>query len=287
MSQQEGFQKFLFENLQIRGEWVRLDTSFQDMVVNHEYPEVVKTLLAQTTAAAILLTGTLKFSGRLSIHARGDGPISLLMAEATDQQHFRAIAKYDNEQVEQYSLDLRKVLGKAQMAITIEPEKGQRYQGVVPLEYPDMAACLEQYFELSEQLDTHFTLLAGEAGVYGLMLQKLPDYRHLDDQDAWDRVLQLARTLKLDEFAAQDNATLTHRLFHEEQVRLFDVQPVRFRCSCSQQRSLESLRALGQQEALAILEQEAVISVDCQFCNAHYEFDRRAVEDLFGLGQSH
>ena len=287
MSNQEGFQKFLFEQLHIRGEWVRLEDSFQAMVANHDYPGTIRALLAQTTAAALLLTGTLKFSGRLSIHARGNGAISLLMAEATDQRHFRAIAKYDDEQSLLSTLDLRELLGRAQMAITIEPEKGQRYQGVGPLEYPDMSACLEQYFELSEQLDTHFTLVSDERGVYGLMLQKLPDYRHLDDQDAWDRVVQLAKTLTLDEFAQEDNATLTHRLFHEEEVRLFDMQSVAFQCSCSEQRSLDSLRALGQEEALAILEEEPVISVDCQFCNAHYEFDRSAVESLFAMGKPH
>ncbi len=285
MSQSEGFQKFLFETLQIRGEWVRLEDSYRKMVANHDYPELVNRLLAETTAAAVLLTGTLKFSGRLSIHARGDGPVSLLMAEATDKRRFRAIAKFD-ELLEQ-EMDLRSLLGRAQMAITIEPDKGQRYQGVVPLEYPEVATCLEQYFELSEQLDTHFSLFSTETAVYGLMLQKLPNYRELEDQDAWDRVVQMAKTLTLDEWQQNDNATLTHRLYHEEQVRLFDEQDVAFECSCSKERSLASIEALGRDEALDILEHEAVISVDCQFCGTHYAFDRQAVEQLFELGQRH
>ena len=285
MAQTEGFQKFLMEDLQIRGEWVRLESSYQQMLANHDYPDLVKRLLAQTTAAAVLLTGTLKFSGRLSIHARGDGPISLLMAEATDQRRFRAIARFG--EVMEQEMDLRALLGRAQMAITIEPEQGQRYQGVVPLEYPEISGCLEQYFALSEQLDTHFTLVNSDDAVYGLMLQKLPDYRELDDQEAWDRVVHLAKTLSLEEFAGHDNATLTHRLFHEEKVRLFDEQDVAFACSCSEERSLASIKAMGQDEALDILEQEPSISVDCQFCGAHYEFDRKAIETLFEMGQRH
>jgi len=285
MIDNDSFQKFLFETLQIRGEWVRLNSSFKQAVGEKIYAPSVKNLLGQTAAASVLLTGTLKFEGRLSIHARGEGPISLLMAEATNTKTFRCIAVNDDRISEGSSLS--QLLGKAQLAITIDPDKGSRYQGVVPLERDSMADCLAQYFELSEQLDTYFMLATEDDACYGLMLQKLPGYREIEDQDAWNRITQLVKTLNINEIKAADNQALIHRLFHEDAVLVFDSESVNFECSCSRERSLNSLETLGQAEALSILESEAVIGVDCQFCNRRYEFDRNDVGTLFGLGPVH
>lgn len=285
MSVKDSFQKFMFTELQIRGEWVRLDQSLQEAFHGRAYNPVVRELLTQTTAACVLLTGTLKFEGKLSIHARGSGPVNLLMAECTQAKTFRCLANYEDQSYD--ANNVSDLLGKAQLAITIDPAKGQRYQGIVPLERSTVGDCLAHYFELSEQLDTHFEFHSHNGAIYALMLQKLPDYKHLEDQDAWNRVVQLAKTLSAEEIASVDNETLTLRLYHEEQVRMFDLEPVRFECSCSFDRSLASIEALGEEEALSILDEEPVISVDCQFCHAHYEFDREAVNTLFKRGRSH
>jgi molecular chaperone Hsp33 len=285
MVEGDTFQKFMLDALEIRGEWVRLDDSFAELCQNKNYPESLRKLLAETTAASLLLTGTLKFEGRLSIHARGSGPVSLLMAEATHERAYRSIVNHKAEPFE--SDDLNHLLGKAQLAITIEPDKGQRYQGIVPLEASNMGDCLVQYFDMSEQLDTFFMFDSDANGCFGLMLQKLPEYRSIQDQDAWDRVTQLANTLSFEEVSGHDNETLTHRLYHEEQVSLFAQEPVRFQCTCSPERSLASLNALGHDEVLDILEHEAKVAIDCQFCGAHYEFDRADVNALFGLGKMH
>lgn len=279
------FQKFMFDDLHIRGEWVRLSDSIHQATEHSSYQNEARDLLGQTIVASLLLTGTLKFEGRLSIHARGQGQLSLLMAEATNQRTFRGLASYEGTLPE--GQDLKSLLGDAQLAITIDPEKGQRYQGIVPLERHTIDACIAHYFELSEQLDTHFFLHADEQGCFGLMLQKLPDYAKVEDQDAWDRVTQLANTLSADEVKGVDNETLMVRLFHEEKVTVYDKEAVRFQCSCSRQRSLASIEALGEQEALQILEEEPKIQVDCQFCNKHYEFDRQDINQIFGMGNPH
>lgn len=290
MINQDTFQKFLFEELQIRGEWVRLGESLQEATKNMSYPEQVKALLGETIAASVLLTGTLKFDGRLSIHARsmggeGQGPLSLLMAETTNLKTFKGVAHWEGDV--KTGLSLKDYLGNAQLVITIDPDKGNRYQGIVPMERDTLAECLEQYFEMSEQLDTHLLLGSDDQGCYGLMLQKLPDYKSIDDQDAWDRVIHLAKTLTFDELVSADNETLLVRLFHEEKVITYQPEPVQFKCSCSKERTAASIQSLGQEEALDILEHEAEITVDCQFCAARYTFDREEVQELFNLGSLH
>lgn len=282
MINNDTFQRFLFEDLQIRGEWVRLGNSFQKATQALNYPEVIKSLLGQTIAASVLLTGTLKFAGRLSIHARGHGPLNLLTAETTHLRHFRGLAKWDGDvSSEQGFKDL---LGDAQLAITIDPEKGTRYQGIVPMERNDLAGCLEHYFELSEQLDTHLLLGANDTGCYGLLLQKLPDYKTIEDQDAWNRVVQLAKTMGHDELLNSDNETLVTRLYHQEKVILYPTEQVQFECGCSEERSLQAIHSLGEEDALEVLEKEAVISMDCQFCGTSYQFNRADVQKLFDLG---
>jgi len=283
------FQRFVFDELNIRGEWVRLSESFQQATQETDYPPAIKALLGQTIAASVLLTGTLKFAGSLSIHARGEGPVSLLMAEATDRRTFRGIAKWlaDAGAAIDSSDALAQLLGDAQLAITINPVAGTRYQGVVPLERDSLDACLAHYFELSEQLDTYLLLVADSVNCYGLMLQKLPGHDVEDDQDAWNRIVQLAKTLSIEEFKSNDNETLLTRLFHEEHVISFAKEVVKFECSCSRARSLASIKNLGSDDALRLLEQEATISVDCQFCCKHYEFDRDDITTLFELGSRH
>jgi molecular chaperone Hsp33 len=282
MINNDTFQRFIFEELQIRGEWVRLGNSFQEATHSLNYPSEIKSLLGQTIAASILLTGTLKFAGRLSIHARGQGPVSLLTAETTNLRQFRALAKWEGQI--QPEMDLKALLGDAQLAITIDPDKGARYQGIVPMEKNNLSECLEHYFELSEQLDTYLLLGANDDACYGLLLQKLPDYKNIEDEDAWNRVVHLAKTISQDELLNVDNETLVTRLYHQEQVILYPSEPVKFECNCSQERSLSAIYSLGEKEVLDILEKEPVIEMNCQFCGECYQFDRSAIQKLFKLG---
>ena len=64
---------------------------------------------------------------------------------------------------------------------------------------------------------------------------------------------------------------------------LYPSEPVVFECSCSEERSLSAIHSLGEKQALDILEKEAVIGMDCQFCGASYQFDRSDIQKLFKL----
>ena len=78
---------------------------------------------------------------------------------------------------------------------------------------------------------------------------------------------------------------MLHRLYHEDAVRLFDIQPLRFRCSCSRERSGNALVSLGEQDAKALVaECGGRVEIDCQFCNERYLFDASDVAQLFAGG---
>ena len=171
MNQQDSCQRFIFSGLDIRGEVVRLNGSFAEILANKEYPQAVRNLLGEFLAASVLLSTTIKFDGRLVLQARSEGQIPLIMAECTNELHLRGIARYEEEPT---SDNFNELLHSGTLAITVEPPNGEPYQGIVPLEQDSLAACLEEYFTRSEQLEGHFFLVADEHQCAGLLLQQLP-----------------------------------------------------------------------------------------------------------------
>ena len=278
MASRDQFQRFIFEHSQVRGAWVQLGNSFSDISTQAPYPESVRRLLGESLVASVLMSSSLKFKGTLSLQAAGEGSLRTLMAECSHDRHIRGLARHDDQAVTGDTLN--ELLGAGRMAITITPDQGQRYQGVVPREADTLAGCLEEYFERSEQIATSLFLFATEDTAAGLMLQRLPGHTEEDD-DLWNRVNHLARTVEAEALLTLDSETLLHRLFHEETVRLFDPEPVAFRCSCSRERTLAALEAIGKDECYSILDEQGSINMDCQFCHANYRFNRNDIDHLF------
>lgn len=270
MSTHDFRSKFLFEKLAIRGELVRLDATTRAVAGKHDYPAPVAALLGEALAAAALLTGTLKFEGLLVLQARGEGPLTLLMAECTHDGRLRAIARQEGEVGE---APLVQLLGAGHLAITIEPDGGQRYQGIVPLDGLSLAECIEHYFSQSEQLGTRLWLVTGRGRAAGLLLQELPEAGSgRRDADAWNRLCRLTDTLTADELLELPPETLLYRLYSEEDVRLFEADSLSFACSCSRERTLAALRSLGPAELAAILAEQGRIETTCEFCNEKRSF---------------
>jgi len=268
--------RFLIENSHVRGELVHLNATWQAVLERADYPDTVKKVLGEALAACALLAATIKFDGALILQIRGDGPLHLLVAQTTSEGSMRAIARWNDEVPQQ---GLHEIFGQGQMVITIEPKHGEAYQGIIALEGENLKDALEAYFTQSEQLNTRLWLAADKNSCGGFLLQELPGDKH--DDISWEHFHQLADTLQQDEILQLPPQDILHRLFHEEDIRLFDPEPMCFRCSCSKDRISSVLASLGSDEVHDILEEQGKIEVDCEFCNAHYEFDRIDVDALF------
>lgn len=285
-------QRFLFDGTAVRGEITQLESTYHEALANHDYPEPIQRLLGELLAACALLTATIKLDGTLGIEMRGSGAVHLLMAESNPGSHERAqrlrgIARFDHEAVA--ALDdtsLQGLLGGGKIVITLDPREGRRYQGIVALEEPTIAGCVETYFAQSEQLPTRLWLTANAQGAAGLLLQKLPAESASiaadadTDVDAWNRLNHLAATITDDELTGLDTRDVLYRLFHEEQPRLFDPAPVRFACTCSRERFGAALHQLGADELRGLIEERGEIETQCHFCNATYVFSPADVEAL-------
>jgi molecular chaperone Hsp33 len=279
-------QRFLFDDTQVRGEIAQLESTYQDAIASHDYPPAVERLLGELLAACALLTATIKFDGTLSIEIRGQGALRLLMAESNPgvserAQRLRGVARFDDEAlaaIDEHTLET--LAGEGHVVITLDPEEGQRYQGIVALDRPNIAGCLEQYFAQSEQLPTRLWLATDAERAAGLLIQKLPEDDGAGDPDAWERINHLADTLTGDELTGLGAEQVLYRLFHEEQARVFEPAPVKFSCTCSRERFGRALHQLGAEELRSVLEEQGQIETQCHFCNSWYVFTPADVEAL-------
>lgn len=281
MSDRDVLLRFLFEQAPVRGELVHLDATWTALLERQDYPEPVRDLLGQMMAAGALLAATIKFGGTLTFQIQGDGPVNLAVVEVSAERTLRGLAHWQGELDD---ADLRSLVGNGRLAITIDPgEGGKRYQGIVPLERPTLAEALDDYLERSEQLATRLWLAADGEQAAGLLLQRLPDREDPGDE-GWNRTTILAETLEREELLQVPGRQIIHRLFHEEDVRLFEPQVLSFRCSCSRERVANTLRGLGPDEVRSIIAEQGRVEVHCEFCNRRYEFDPVDAEQLFAAG---
>jgi molecular chaperone Hsp33 len=279
----DSLERFVFESAPIHGRIVHLDSTWRTVLERREYPEPVRNVLGEFMAAAALLTATLKFDGRLIMQVQGDGPVNLMVVECSSERSMRGLAQWEGDIV---PMPLSELLGKARLVITIDPFKDkERYQGVVELEGESIAEALEGYFLRSEQLATRLWLAADDNQAAGMLIQRLPD-KESTDADAWDRAAHLGSTLTREELLSLPTRDILHRLYHEEDIRLFQRVPVSFRCSCTRNGVERVLRMLGDEELHSILAEKGEVAVDCEFCGHHYELDTIEVEQLLASGHT-
>lgn len=277
----------MFEHAPIRGELVHLDESWRSVLERHDYPDVLRNIMGELAAAAVLLAATLKLQGSLVLQIMGKGAIKLLVVECSGDMKLRATAKWSGDLSQGSFAEL---VGDGQFAITLDPKDGGKpYQGIVELEGASVAEVMQNYMSHSEQLETRLWLAADGQQAAGMLLQKLPhaanqNHEHLaeaPDEDAWRRAQILADTLKPEELLLLPAITLIQRLYHEEDIRLFDAQRVTFFCSCSRENVATMLKMLGREEVDSILAERESIEVHCEFCNQRYEFDKVDAEMIF------
>ena len=287
MPDNDQLHRFIIENTRVRGEMVHLNASWQAVLERYDYPENVKHILGEAFAACALLSATIKFEGSLILQIRGDGPLHLLVVQATSKGTLRGLARWNAEVPDH---DLKKIFGSGSMVITIEPPSGEPYQGIIALQGEQIQDAIENYFKQSEQLNTRLWLAANSSCCTGFLLQELPETSHDtpsnlgENHNDWEHALALGNTLNKAELLSLSTREILHRLFHEDDIRLFDPAPLSFRCSCSTERISKMIISLGLDEAHDIIAEQGKIQVDCEFCNAQYNFDSVDVENLFASG---
>jgi molecular chaperone Hsp33 len=284
---------FIIENTDIRGEWVHLDESWQELLGASKYPAAVRQVLGEAAAAVCLLAATIKFDGSLILQINGTGPVNMLVIQATSDGHIRGLAQID-EQAEGQQLESRipDLFGQGQIVISIVTDKeNERYQGIIVLQGDTLAHCLDDYFKQSEQIPTRVYLTSDDNSAAGLLIQQLPGKETADQpilsepdderSESWAKASSLTNTLTSEELLTLDINTLLHRLFHEDDLRLFDGSKISYQCSCSREKIENTIRSLGKAEVTEIIDEQEKIEIHCDFCNTLYSLDVIDIEGIF------
>ncbi len=268
--------KFIFEDHAVRGHLVYLSPCITQALSSINYPDAAQQLWIESALATQLLSATIKFEGQISLQAKSHGPISLLVTQVRHDHSFRSMLQ--SQETLPDERDIRLLMPNGRLGIHIEQNKGQRYQGIVPLERASLAACIEDYFTQSEQLKTCIRLYThGQQGV-GILLQAMP---HAEEELDFSYFESLVETLTTKEVMALPAETILHRLFHQDPLKYFDPIPIEYRCGCNQPSLLSALKVMSKQELLEIIQEEGNIAIQCEFCQTHYHFDAIDIEQLF------
>ncbi|MFT5066327.1 MAG: molecular chaperone Hsp33 [Reinekea sp.] len=302
---------FQLDASDIRGRVARLDTAFEEILAQHDYPPLIESLVAEMALLTAMIGQSMKTRWKLSLQVRGDGPARLIAtdyyAPTADGEpaRIRAYASYDKD-----TLDLSAVpfsqIGKGYFAILIDQgEDMTPYQGITPIAGGSLASCAETYFSQSEQLPTRFELSFGRSQVPGeseqwraggMMLQHMPkaspemsgeggsgedglleasDILTDGESENWIRANALLDTVNELELIGPTitPADLLVRLFHDEKPRVYDPQPVKFGCTCSEDKVRQSLSIYSAKDIEYMTTDEGTVTADCQFCGSHYTFD--------------
>ena len=271
-------QRFLFEDLDIRGRLVCLTGAWQRMLDGRDYPEDIAALLGHTTALNVLLGANQKGAGRVTLQVQGSGPVKLLVADCTQELRIRGMARYEKKVLEGSE---RSLLGDGRLSVTLEDVRsGQFYQSLVPLEGETLEQIFEHYLAQSEQSTAFLRLRADGAALCGLLLEKLPR-ADLRDPDGWNRVTHLANTLQLEDSVNTQPYDLLTRVFPEELMRVFRLYPVEYHCPYDETKVKDMLLGLGRREVESIIAERGEVVIRNEMCNHEYRFDARAIADLF------
>lgn len=306
---------FQVDGLDVRGRAIQVGPLLNAILDRHDYPPVVARLLAEATVLTALIGTSLKFSGKLTVQTKGDGPVDLLVADFSAPESLRAYARFDEERLaEAVTAGLTspsELLGNGILAFTIDQGVGMNpYQGIVPLDGSSLEDIAGVYFRQSEQLPTRVRLGVAEffdrdaegklrkgwraGGVIAQFLPEAPErmrlrdlhggdgddsgHEHADD-DAWMEAASLLETVDADELTDPlvPSERLLFRLFHERGVRIYEPQAVFDRCSCSRDKIKGVLSGFTAEEILES-EEDGMVSVTCEFCSTTYRYDANEFE---------
>ena len=282
-------QRFYIEDSPVRGEVVHLEETLQTILAQRDYAPAVQVLLGEMLSATALLASTLKIKGRISLQIQASGSFKWAMAECNHLGEVRALADYEADprfNAADSSSTVLSTLISPVLFINIEPEFGERYQGIVALDKPNLAGCLMQYYDLSAQIPTRIVLASSAQRAGGLLIQLLPrnseEEQERVDQDLWPRLTMWTETLKIEELTDLESSEILYRLYNEEEVRLPEVEVLKFGCTCSKERCAQALEQIGAEAVRETLEHQNPITMDCQFCNTQYSFSAEEALGLFG-----
>lgn len=275
----DGLQRFIFEHAEIRGEIARLEEAYQTIVEQRDYPPAVKKILGEALVSCLLLVGSIKFEGELSLQFQGNEYLPMLIVQCDHQLNLRGFAKFKPSDREE---DFLEAFLNGQMSFMInQSHQTEVFQSIIPITSTSMSQNLMNFFSQSEQIATQIIIAIDHKRVVGMLLQLLPGQDTETREEFWEYATKIGQTVTNDELLNLENNEILYRLYHETEIRLLLEKPAQFKCRCSSEKMKDVLKMLGQEDVNELLKEYEKIEVICDFCNKKFYFDSIDVALLF------
>lgn len=274
--QQDTIQSFIFTHRAIRGALVRLNDSYETVVMQHHYSSILGSLLGEALLGVTLMGSFFKHPGKLTLQFQGRGDLTFLSTRITENHEIRGLIRANPDLIT--AKNLQAALQEGTLTMTYEGPSGpgQSYQSTIPVEDTSIAKTLENYFLRSEQLPTRFFLASSDDVAAGMMLQVLPSSHPDGAYIDLEHVSVLAATLSDEELFTLPFEEMIHRLYPEEDVEIFAPREIEFGCNCTPDKMQQAVINLGPIEMARILEEQGFIEVVCEFCGRSYKYGDQA-----------
>lgn len=283
---------FLIDSGLSRGQAVRLNKTLDTIISQHDYPEPIGVLIAQSAVLTAMLASVIKFDSVFTLQVQGAGSVSMLAVDMTADGKMRGYSRFDEAAVidayrqiqEKKSEQVPAFFKEGTLSFHVETGD-QSYQGITALDQPTLAECVLEYFRRSEQIDTVLKIdvatprESGEGWIAsGLMLQRLPfdkktaeSFQKNEIDDLWETagVLLHSATKKEMTDTGLSLEKLLYRLYHANNLHFFIQKTLQFGCRCSKEKVINVLKNFSEQERQEMVV-DGKIKVDCQFCGKSY-----------------
>lgn len=271
--------KFIFKELNIKGQHLQLTSSWQKMIAERHYPNCIISLLGELTAITAMLANGLKHEGKITIQIQGTGAVNLLVVEVTNKLQIRGVAKtttiIDDE------LDINQLLGDEKILVTLQNDiTNKHFQSYVLREKNSIAEAFANFLTKSDQLPSKLWLAADKNSVGAVIIQKMPATDGIDN-DGWNRINHLANTVTQKELISLDTEELINLLFNEELVELFAGEEIKYFCPKNNKKIADMLISLGKEECLKIISEQKEIVIYNEMCNYHARYNQQDIDKLF------
>lgn len=238
----------------------------------HELDASAARRAAEGVVAACLLAAHVKGEERLTLDMVSEGPAFHFVCDVNGDGTLRARyhpPAHGDQPRFHGMISVSKSLGRKEL-----------YRGVAPVLGESVEAALQRYLAQSQQVDAHVRLQVDldEAGevvfAAGMLVERLPEADPAEFQ-----------ALVVPAIAGDFKALMTRFAFGTlggEPVEVLGATELRFACTCSRERVISTLEALGSREIEAILVDPGFAEATCHFCNERYVIEAPELHALLG-----
>ena len=255
----------------------------------HQTLPTASAALGRTLTAGILFASNLKGEEKYTIRIAGDGPIGEIVVDANAHGEVRGYLHHGQVHFpanEKGKLDVARAVGKNGMVAVIKSFGTEfKFTGQTPIVSGEIAEDLASYLVNSEQIPSALALgvLVNPDGTIaasgGYLIQALPgcdEATLVKAEEAVKHALPISTMLS----EGMTPETILTQLIGKESLTFLEEKSISFRCSCSKQRTTETLKLLGKTELLDMIEKQKGAEVFCNFCNERYAFDNNDLNNI-------